>query len=426
MASEIPTDRVTSTKTMNSGHHQKMVTSAQQQVFVAAEAQNSQQVNLSDTQILSLSTQQTGHVLSNPWYINIDISGFGALGHYSTGSAGSKPVAGFEVKEASLFITADVWEGVSFFIELQTNRLGKDDQLFSRTGEVYVHITDLIPSLKNTIGFKAGRIDLPFGEEYLWQDAIDNPLITNSVVYPYGWDEGLLLYGAISSVNWVVAITDGTDERSEEDESDKAINLKIYGNPFKNIYLSASWMKNGDAAKSAVEFGGSHFQPVGASHDSAVGDSPSTVVDGMLYELYGKYSFNLLDRKAYIALSAGGASQEDEASAYDRSWRWFSIEPLYNVTNTLYTVLRYSQIGTYDDQEGYHFDGKIFAGGNSAFGYDTEKFSRLGLGIGYLPNPRTRIKLEYAKDHFELIDASLIQTNNDDRDFLGVEIAVRF
>ena len=39
---------------------------------------------------------------------------------------------------------------------------------------------------------KLGRIDIPFGDEYLWQDAIDNPLITNSAAYPYGWDEGIL------------------------------------------------------------------------------------------------------------------------------------------------------------------------------------------------------------------------------------------
>ena len=135
------------------------------------------------------------HVLASAWWSNFDIYGFGAAGYYDTGSDATRAAGGFEIKEASLFVEADVWEGVSFFVELQTNRLGRDDQLFTRTGEVYVHFRELRLGNLPPFGLKLGRIDLPFGEEYLWQDASDNPLITNSAAYPYGWDEGVLLYG---------------------------------------------------------------------------------------------------------------------------------------------------------------------------------------------------------------------------------------
>ncbi len=188
-------------------------------------------------------------------------------------------------------------------------------------------------------------------------------------------------------------------------------------------------MKNGDAAKSGVEFGGSHFQPVGdpgKDDDSTVGDSASTVVDGMLYELTAKYKFGSPGHSGYIAVSVGRADQEDKDSAFDRDWRWFTIEPLYYITPRFYAVVRFSEIGTYDDNEGYHFDGKTLAGGNSAFGYDVQRFNRLGIGLGYQPNPRTRIKLEIGKDHYELIDVSLKEPNNDERDFVGAEIAVKF
>ncbi len=153
---------------------------------------NKELVDLSDDQQDSTGSE-SNHVLANPWYQNIEISGFGAAGYYGTGSAGTKPEGGFEIKEASLFIDAEVWEDVSFYIELQTNRLGDDKTKFTRTGEVYVLFNNLIPSIENGMALKVGRIDIPFGEEYLWHDAIDNPLISNSVSYPYGWDEGKIL-----------------------------------------------------------------------------------------------------------------------------------------------------------------------------------------------------------------------------------------
>ena len=165
-------------------------------------------------------------MLTNPWWKNIEISGFGAAGFYDTGSAGTRADGGFEIKEASLFFDAEVWKDISFFLELQTNRLGKDDTLFTRTGEVYAHFRN-IGAEDSTLGIKLGRFDLPFGEEYLWQDAIDNPLITNSAAYPYGWDEGILIYDTTRHFSWIAAITSGTDARSKEENSAKALNLKI-------------------------------------------------------------------------------------------------------------------------------------------------------------------------------------------------------
>lgn len=387
------------------------------------------EVDLTQEEYSSLEQHNQSHVLAKPWYQNFDISGFGAAGFYDTGDAGTKPNGGFEVKEASLFITADVWENTRFFVELQTNRLGKDKDLFTRTGEVYIHFLDLIPSLAPSVGLKLGRFDIPFGEEYLWQDAIDNPLITNSAAYPYGWDEGILVHGHTRGIGWITAITDGTDERSIEDDSDKAFNFKLYGRPLEPLYLSASAMKNGDAGKSAFEFGGSHFQPIGASNQSTLPPSPSEKVDAILFQVDLKYSF-LASRSqhevGYLALSYGAAKQKDSAPGFDRDIRWFSIEPLYHLTQKIYLVARYSEIGTYDNNEGFHFDGKIFAGGNSAFGYDTKRLRRLGIGLGWMPAPRIRAKFEVGRDKFSLIDVSPLGTQNGDRRFVGAEVAVGF
>lgn len=373
-------------------------------------------VSLENDETTSLAEVNYNHVLSKPWWENIDISGFGAAGAYGTGSDALKEEWGFEVKEASLFIDADVWEDIGFFVELQTNRLGDDKSKYTRTGEVYFHASDLNMG-ENTFGLKLGRFDLPFGEEYLWQDAIDNPLIQNSASYPYGWDEGLLVYGQHKALNWIFSITDGTDERSKEDDSDKAISAKVYGDISDDLYLSFSMMRNGESVESAMEFGGSHFEPVEGS--------TSASVDSWLVELNAKYAYSLNSMEGYVAVALGHAKQNDDIANFDRDFSWVTIEPYLQLNNNWYSLLRYSEIGTYDDEQGYHFDGKPFAGGNSAYGYDVERFRRISIGLGWLPNPRTRVKFEIGDDKYKLINSS-IRNEGNDRHFIGAEVAVGF
>ena len=382
-----------------------------------------QHVDLSRSEHHSVTQATPGHVLANAWWQNIEIRGFAGAGFYDTGSNGTYPHGGFGIKEASLFVTADIWDDVELFMELQTNRLGKDDQLFTRTGEVLVHFRDVVADNRRRVGVKVGRFDIPFGEEYLWQDAIDNPLITNSASYVYGWDEGVLIYGDLGPVAFVAALTDGTDERSFEDHDDKALNLKLSGKPADRWYLSFSAMRNGKAGKSAVEFGGSHFEPVGASHLSSVGTSASDQVDGVLFQVDARYDFS--GDRGYVSAFAGTARQDDDDGQFDRDFNWFGVEAYRRLSDRWYAVGRYSEIGTYDSEEGYHFDGKIYAGGNAQFGYDTERFRRLGVGAGFQPNPRVTIKFEVGRDWFDLIDTSTARGTGD-RSFAAAELAVRF
>ena len=413
--------RTTETKSNNGKNNDATYSSTTDEdaSLVDLAAQEEQSIDNNDS--------DTNHVLAQPWWENFDIYGFGAAGFYDTGSAGTREHGGFEIKEASLFVEAEAWDDISFFVELQTNRLGKDDDLFTRTGEVYAHFRDIQIGESTSLGLKLGRIDIPFGEEYLWQDAIDNPLITNSAAYPYGWDEGLLLYSDFHGLNWIFAVTDGTDERSRDENSEKAFNLKFYGNPWEQLYLSLSLMSNGDGTKSAFEFGGSHFVPIGVSSTSTLGNSPNTEVESNLFELASKYKFNLLNNaNGYLAVTFGAAKQDDEASSFDRSIKWFSLEPYLKFSNNWYTVLRYSEIGTYDDDEGYNFKGKTFSGGSAVSSFDIERFRRLGIGLGWTPNPNVLAKFEIGKDWFNLIDASPLSSENDDREFAGFELAVGF
>jgi hypothetical protein len=388
---------------------------------------HSPRVDLGINEQQSISAPADAHVLANPWWQNFEISGFAAAGVYDTGTAGTRNHGGFEIKEAALFIEADIWENALFFLELQTNRLGRDSAVFTRTGEVYLHFRDIHVAEDFSFGMKLGRIDIPFGEEYLWQDAIDNPLIQDSAAWACGTDEGLLVYSAFKSINWIVSVTDGALSRSIEDDSEKAWNVEIYGNPIDALKLSFSFMSNGSSKCSALQFAGSFLQPVGASHLSTLGDSPSESVDNILGEIDAIYSFALSPTvEGRLALSFGAAKQDDNESAFDRDFRWFSVEPSVSFKRKWYAVARLSEIGTYDADQGYHFSAKIYAGGNAAFGYDTRRLRRLELGFGWTPNPNPRVKFEVGKDWFDLSDASPLSTNNDERTFAGVEVATKF
>lgn len=363
------------------------------------------------------------HVLARPWYDNVDLWGFGAAGFLDSGRDGTRPDGGFLVKEATVFLEAEVWDNTSLFLEIQTNRLGKDDSLMVRTGEVNAHFRDVLSGWSEIpLGIKVGRVDIPFGEEYLSQDASDNPLISTSAGYPYGFDEGIVLYGELCGVGWVTSVLDGTDARSIEDNRDKSITAKLYGNACDWLYLSGSFMRNGRAAKSAFEFGGSHFEPVGASHASSAGSSTGTKVDALLYEIDAQ----LTCEHGHLALSFGQAFVDDDGSTFDRDIRYFSIEPMVRITKEIYAVARYSEIGTYDSTEGYHFDGKTTAGGNSAFGYDTRRFQRLSVGLGWQPNPRVTVKAEVGKDWFDVIRQSTTRAGDDDRVLVGFEVVLEF
>jgi len=379
-------------------------------------------VDLSDRRLPAPSAGNS--VMSRPWYQNVKLTGFGAAGYLDSGDDGTRPNGGFLIKEASLFLDLDVWDEASVFVEVQTNRLAKDASLFVRTGEVYIHAPNVLSSWRqDLLGIKVGRFDIPFGEEYLYQDAIDNPLISTSAAYPYGFDEGILFHGIAREVGWIVSIADGTDERSAEDHADKAINGKLYGSLGPGVYLSSSIMKNGKAQKSAFEFGGSHFQPVGASHASQVGESPSQMVDAILYQVDGRFEFG--DR-VILSTFAGQAHVDDKENEFDRRLRWFSLEPRVDLSQSMYAIVRFSEIGTYDNLEGYHFDGKSTGGGNGAYGYDTKLLRRVSAGFGWQVNPRLVAKLEVGWDDFHLIEGSKLDPGNDDRVLTGFELVARF
>ena len=76
--------------------------------------------------------------------------------------------------------------------------------------------------------------------------------------------------------------------------------------------------------------------------------------------------------------------------------------------------------------EGFHFDGRIISNGHNDLGYDASKLQRISAGLGWQMNDRTLCKFEVGKDHFDLIDVSPLDAENDERLFFGFEVVVSF
>jgi hypothetical protein len=216
---------------------------------------------------------------------------------------------------------------------------------------------------------------------------------------------------------------DGTIARSQEDDAEKAVVAKVHGRPWEPLYLSASFMKNGDIALSALLLGGSLLQPVGAGGPSSAGVSPSAKIDATLYQTDLQWT---LAYGARLDLFFGRAFIDDHQDAFDRDLSWFTLQASCDLGRHLYAAGRYSEIGTYDDDEGYHIGGEFLAGGNGAFGYDAKRLQRLSAGLGWKLNPHAKVKLEVGRDRFEVIDASPFDPSDDERAFYGVELAVSF
>ena len=363
------------------------------------------------------------HLLARPWYGRIDIWGFAAFWFAATGADGLRSEAGFEIKESSLFVEAQAWDDLSIFMEVQTTPPLSDQDQRIRTGELYGHFRNIL-GVPNAYlqGLKIGRIDIPFGEEYLSQDAVDNVLISNSAAYPWLWDEGFLLYGKIAGTGWLASVTDGFIGRGGDDDGEKALNLKLYGSPAADWFVSASAMRNGETAAGALLLGGSLLQPVGTIHASSAGTSPSSRIGAWLFQVDLQYG----SMGRTVDLAAGRGLVDDDVDSFDRSLSWFSLQGHWETTRSLYFAARYSEIGTYDDERGYHFGGEFLTGGNEAYGYDATRLVRRSIGLGWRPNPMSTIKIETGSDRYEVIDRSAAEPSDDDRSFLAIETAIQF
>src|SRR5262245_7241903 len=380
-------------------------------------------VDLSGAEYASIDALPGGDASTRPWYENIRISGYGAFGYYDSGGAGGVPEGSFLVKEASLFVEAQVWENITFFSETWITRYLFDSGSGFEVGELYVKFSDLFGTENGArIGLKAGRIDVPFGEDYLRLDAVDDPLISLSAAAPWAIDEGVELFGRARALSWMLAVTNGNVALGGDDSQSKLWSGKIACDVSPDIYVSASALQAGDTDVSTIWFGRGLITPVGLFAGSTAGTSPSTSVGATLWEGDARLGGS---RRLSLGIQAGGGLVDDEVDAFDRRLYWLQLERAVRLTPALSLTLRYSEIGTTDEDEGYLFEGDIFGSGDE-LGYDTHRMQRISGGFEYRLNPNAQFKIEVGHDRYDVIPGSPFDPANDDRLFAAVEAVVSF
>ena len=346
---------------------------------------------------------------------SLHLSGEGGLGYYHGGTDGLFPDGAFRVDEAKLFVEAPVWKDTYFFGELNLILRESSDEFF-HLGELYIDFENLSRfwSERNYLNLRAGRIDIPFGEEYLSRDSIDNPLISHSLSDIWGVDEGVELYGSIYNFDYVFAVQNGGHPSLDDYDSDKAIIGRVGYNFGNRARISASGMRTG-ALNTAGDklseswFGNGFFAPVGTPEETPT-------FQANLFE----FDAQTFWRSGHLKL-AGGYFQYDDTnpSVSKRDGYYYYAEALQHVNKKFYGAARFSQIMADD---GLHMVGYGNFGKYLFTPLLTRDLWRLSLGLGYQWSESLVTKVEYSFERGELIGG----TTRDHEDFFGAEVSFKF
>lgn len=348
----------------------------------------------------------------------IRLSGEAGLAFFNTGAAGQFPKAEFRVDDARVFVEAPVVKDVYFFggLDLQT-REANDENL--RFGELYADFENVSGRLggpDRVLNVRAGRFNIPFGEEYLVRNVLDNPLISHSLSDVWGMDNGVEVYGGSGQFQYVLAVQNGGDNPLHDYNADKSLTTRVGWEAAAWLHLSASAMRTGELnvtgdALSEVWFADAFFRALGPAKsttsfwaDLYEGDATARWKDGQLRAALGSVRFD----------------DNDTATDNSRRLRYGYVEVMQKIAGRLRGAARYSEIQA--GGGGYPLAGWGNLGRYFFSPALTERLRRLSLGFGYQFGPPLVLKLEYTAEWGR-------QTNGarrDQEDFLGTEVGLKF
>lgn len=347
----------------------------------------------------------------------IRLSGEVGIGYFDTGRDGNAPNAEFRVDDARLFVEASVWRNVYFFGGLEITTREANDEYF-HAGEIYVDVENLWSAGRDrTLSLRAGRFNIPFGEEYLVRNVMDNPLVSHSLGDLWGIDEGVQVYGTLGAMRYNLAVQNGGHKTLRDFDSDKALTARLAWDASPHLTLSASAMRTGDLtvagdAVSEIWFANAFFRALGPA-------ATTRTFEAELAELDAAWRWP----RGHLKAAAGWISIDDDSTSGDfsRDLSYYSLEGLQRLTGQLYAAVRYSAI---DAPGGY-----LLAGHGSAgrFFYSpaaplTEELRRLSIGLGYRLAPPLVWKVEYSWEDGELVGG----TKRGSTDLVSSILGVRF
>ena len=344
----------------------------------------------------------------------VNLSAEGGVAFFNTGSEGFAPNSEFRVDEARLFVEAPIWNEVYFFgdIDLATR---ENTGLSTQLGELYLDFEDVsqLWSKDGQLNVHAGRLNIPFGEEYMNRYAMENPLISHSLSDIWGIDPGVEIYGKLGKFSYVAAVQNGGVSGVEDFDGDKSVAGRIGFDPNAHWHFSVSGMRTGDLnvqmdSLSAVWFGSGWFSPIG---------SPATT----------RFHVNLVEadmtarwKSGHVSAFGGYARYDDNDPAANngRDIFYYSLEAVQNLPQKFFVAARLSQIFA---KNGYPIVG-LGNADNYSGGELTSMLWRLSLGVGYRFSDRLMLKTEYSFEHGKELGGD----GRDNEDFFGTEAAFKF
>lgn len=348
----------------------------------------------------------------------VNLSGEAGLAFFHSGREGAFPNAEFRLDEAKLFVEAPIWGNVYFFSELNLAQRDNSD-LDLRVGEFYLDVENLFGLEKHErlANLRVGRLDVPFGEEYMSRDAIDNALISHSLADFWGVDEGIEIYGSAGRFSYVLAVQNSGVPVTQDFTKDKAIVGRLAFDPNSWLHFSVSGMRTGeleaeDDYLSELWFGGGWFRSIGG---------PGTT----------RFHANLVEGDVAVRWRNGSLKAFGGAACYDdndpvnsngRSLLFYAVEGRQQLSHRLYAAARFSQILA---DKGYPLTG-LGDMGDYFFNYSptalTTELWRLSLGLGYRFNNHLLLKTEYSFERGKTLGGK----SRDHEDLFAAEAAFRF
>ncbi len=353
------------------------------------------------------------------WIDRFRLSGFVAARAFDTERGGTRPDGAIGIQAASLFVDVAVQDVASAFLELRFDNFVEAGTNEAGIGEAYVTLHDVTTLGGAGLDLRVGRFDLPFGEWYLQEDPDKNRLVGFPAAIPYRWDEGIEAFADWGDYGFIAALTDGSYSRTSETDAGigPAFTVRLHARPSNGVYVSLSGMYVHEAEESALCFGGSVITPVTGS---ITGTSPSAVVQSTL----GSLDLILQAHPdLHLQLSAGGGQVDDESDVFDRAILWFMVEPSWTFAANWALTARLSGAGTFDDRDGFAFDGRPYAAG-STYGFELSSLQRAQLGVSHTLGKGLVVKAEVGCDRLSAIDPSFLP--DETRMFTAAELVFSF
>jgi len=320
----------------------------------------------------------------------VRVSGVAGAAMLDTGPKGQWPNSEFRIDDAKLLLEASVWRNAYLVAGL--------DLVTREANDEYFHVGELFAEWENVSGLwgrdgllslRAGRVAIPFGEEYAERGIMENPLISHSVSDIWGIDEGIEAFGTLGPAEYVLAVQNGGHKTLHDFDSDKSVAGRISFEPFSGFRVSASGMRTGDLNSandgfSELWIGGGFFRSIGSPATTRLFRANLGEIDLSANWTGGRFRGTL-----------GQARYDDDDSTADNSrrLRYYSAEAMQRVfRESLYAAARYSRIQA---SRGYPIVGEGAFGDYFFASPHTRLLERLSLGLGYRFSPSFLLKSEY-------------------------------